>query len=69
MSAPTTSRRARTWTLRECADETGLSVKSMLALVHSGELPAKWCGNHYRVLDSALEAWLEGFGDARDGVT
>lgn len=66
MTAPPATRRTRT--VRECAAEIGLSADAVRSLIHSGELPAKLCGNKYLVLDVALQRYIDSIGDARDGA-
>jgi excisionase family DNA binding protein len=51
--------------LRECADEIGVSVDLVRRWVKVGELPAKWCGNHYLVLDTALQRFIDSFDGGR----
>lgn len=57
----------RTRTLRQCADEIGVSIDQVRDWVRTKELPARWCGNHYLVLDTALKRFLDNFDDA-DGA-
>jgi excisionase family DNA binding protein len=51
----------RTRTVRESAAEIGVSTDVVRDWIHSGELPAKFCGNKYLVLDRVLEEFIEGF--------
>lgn len=60
MSAPS---RRRTRTLQECADEIGVSISQVRSWVKAGDLPAKFCGNHYLVLDTALQRFIDSFDE------
>lgn len=66
MTAPPATRRTRT--VRECADEIGVSVDVVRDWIRAGDLPAKHCGNKYLVLDTALQRFIDAIGDARDGA-
>ncbi|MER7433180.1 helix-turn-helix domain-containing protein [Pseudonocardia alni] len=66
MTAPPATRRTRT--VRECAEEIGVSTDVVRDWIRSGQLAAKFCGNKYLVLDRTLQAFIESFGDAHDGV-
>jgi len=54
----------RTRTLRECAEEIGVSIAQVRSWVKSGDLAAKWCGNHYLVLDTALQRFIDSFDES-----
>ncbi|RZT87571.1 excisionase family DNA binding protein [Pseudonocardia sediminis] len=60
MSAPP-QRRGRTRSVREAAEEIGVPQKRVRAWIHSGELPARWCGNKYRMTDVALQHFIDSF--------
>jgi excisionase family DNA binding protein len=60
VSAP---HRRRTRTLQECADEIGVSIAFVRKLVKDKQLAAKWCGNHYLVLDTALQRYIDSFDE------
>lgn len=66
MTAPPAVRRTRS--LKECADEIGVSYAQVRTWIRSGDLPAKWCGNKYLVLDTALQRFIEAIGDAHDAA-
>lgn len=57
------SPRRRTRTLQECADEIGVSISQVRSWVKAGDLPAKFCGNHYLVLDTALQRFIDSFDE------
>jgi excisionase family DNA binding protein len=63
-TSDTTTRRRRTRTLQECADEIGVSISQIRKWVKAGDLPAKWCGNHYLVLDTALQRFIDSFDES-----
>jgi predicted site-specific integrase-resolvase len=54
-------RTRRTRTLQECADEIGVSIQQARAWRKSGELPARWVGNKWLVLDTALQRFIASF--------
>jgi len=64
MTGPNSSHRRRTRTLKECAEEIGVSIAQVRSWVKAGDLTAKWCGNHYLVLDTALQRFIDSFDES-----
>jgi len=48
----------KAWSLNETAAALGISYNSAWSLVTSGQLAAKKVGGEWRVLDSAIDAYL-----------
>lgn len=47
-------------TTQEAANYLKVSRKTIMKMIHNGEIPVKKVGKNYRFLMSALEGWLKG---------
>jgi len=58
MTAPRTPLQCRFLTTQDCAEVLGVSVKTVIQLLRTGDLRGKKYGNTWRILNDELDAYI-----------